>query len=64
MGFTSEKGAPGPGVSTFKREADGRILCTARDEFGPGDLYCSIWHLLDLLPKGVNDWEPKYSYKG
>lgn len=62
MGFTSEKGGPLPGVSTFKRESDGRILRTAHDSFGPGDLYCSIWHLLDLLPNGQNAWEPKYRY--
>lgn len=62
MGFTSQDGSAGPGVSAFKRTPDGQIFCTARDEFGPGDLYCSIWHLIDLLPNQVNGWEPKYTY--
>ena len=62
LGFTDEKGSPWPGVSTFVRAKDGTITRTCFDYFGPGDPYCSVWHLLDLMPKGVNDWEPKYNY--
>ncbi len=30
--------------------------------FGPGDLYCSLWHLFALLPDGPDGWQPKYDY--
>lgn len=62
LGFANEKGSPYPGVSTFKRNSDGSIVRTCFDYFGPGDQYCSVWHLMDLLPKGINEWEPKYKY--
>lgn len=62
LGFADEKGSPWPGVSTFKRDSSGDINRICFDYFGPGDPYCSVWHLLDLMPKGVNDWEPKYKY--
>jgi predicted dithiol-disulfide oxidoreductase (DUF899 family) len=61
MGF-EKNGKPQPGVSTFLRKPDGSVLRTASDFFGPGDDYCSVWHLFDLLPKGVNGWEPQYKY--
>ncbi len=51
-----------PGVSIFHRAADGTITHVSRDIFGPGDLYCSAWHLFDLLPGGSGDWEPKFTY--
>ncbi len=62
MGFEDDKGHPQPGVSMFQRKKDGTVLRTASDSFGPGDEYSAIWHLFDLLPKGVNDWEPEYKY--
>ena len=31
-------------------------------EFGPGDLYCSIWHILSLGGVGEDAWTPQYSY--
>lgn len=61
LGFETKDGRPQPGVSTFYREK-GKIYNIANDTFGPGDLYCSVWPLLDLLKKGVNGWSPKYSY--
>ncbi len=30
--------------------------------FGPGDLYCSMWHILSLGGLGEEDWTPQYSY--
>lgn len=62
LGFESKSGSPSPGVSTFYREK-GKIYNIANDTFGPGDMYCGVWPLLDLLKKGVNGWSPKYSYK-
>jgi predicted dithiol-disulfide oxidoreductase (DUF899 family) len=63
MGFEDDKGKPWPGVSTFEKGADGKIYRTGRTYFGPGDDFCSVWHLFDLLPKGVADWAPKYTYE-
>ncbi len=50
-----------PGISTFARR-DGKIVNTANDFFGPGDDYCGVWHILDLLDKGADGWTPKFSY--
>jgi predicted dithiol-disulfide oxidoreductase (DUF899 family) len=63
MGFESDKGSPWPGVSTFRKDKDGRIFRVASDFFGPGDDYCALWHLFELLPNGINDWQPKYKYR-
>ena len=30
--------------------------------FGPGDLYCSMWHVLGLAGLGAADWTPQYNY--
>jgi len=51
-----------PGVSTFRRNADGTIDRIAKDFFGPGDLYCGVWHLFDLLAVGVDGWEAQLEY--
>ncbi len=62
MGFAGPKGEPWPGVSTFKRTDDGKIWQVASASFGPWDDYCSLWPLMDLLPRGINSWEPRYKY--
>lgn len=51
-----------PGVSVFRKKADGRIVRVAKDSFGPGDLYCGVWHLFDLLPDGAAGWDPLFEY--
>ena len=51
-----------PGVSVFRKKADGRIVRVAKDLFGPGDLYCGVWHLFDLLPDGPAGWDPLFEY--
>jgi predicted dithiol-disulfide oxidoreductase (DUF899 family) len=53
------KGSPGPGVSTFVKKG-GKIFRVADTGFGPGDNFCAMWDLNDLLPK--NDWGPKFHY--
>ena len=50
-----------PGVSALILK-DGKIYRTAKDYFGPGDVYCAPWHLFNLLPKGDDGWQPKYAY--
>jgi predicted dithiol-disulfide oxidoreductase (DUF899 family) len=61
MGFRTERSWM-PGVSTFHREPDGRIVRVARAGFGPFDPFCSAWHLIGLTAGGVNEWEPQYEY--
>jgi predicted dithiol-disulfide oxidoreductase (DUF899 family) len=61
MGFEVD-GAPMPGVSAFQRTADGAILRTGFDSFGPDDDYSPPWRLFDLLASGRGEWEPRYRY--
>jgi predicted dithiol-disulfide oxidoreductase (DUF899 family) len=63
MGFAGPKGEPWPGVSTFLRTSDRKIWQITSAGFGPWDDYCALWPLIELLPKGTNDWEPKYKYR-
>lgn len=64
LGFERGAGDVLPGVSALRRRPDGSIERTSSASFGPGDLYCAIWHLFDLLEDGANGWEPKYVYPG
>jgi predicted dithiol-disulfide oxidoreductase (DUF899 family) len=61
MGYRSEKGGWLPGVSVFRREGD-HVVRVSDTRFGPGDSFCAMWHLLDLLPEGDAGWRPKYEY--
>lgn len=63
LGFESEDGDPYPGVSTLRRDADGAIWRVAYTHFGPGDDFCAVWHVFELMDKGVNGWSPKYAYQ-
>lgn len=51
-----------PGLVCYERREDGRIFRRSSTIFGPGDLYCSIWHLLSLAGIGESEWTPQYSY--
>jgi predicted dithiol-disulfide oxidoreductase (DUF899 family) len=65
MGFLGEhesyKG-PMPGVSSYRKDQQGRIFQVSRAHFDRFDEFCATWHFLDLLDGGANGWEPKYSY--
>jgi len=61
MGYQTEDGHNQPGVSTFVKDSDGKLYRVAHTEFGPGDDFCSVWHLFDLLPGNI-DWSPKFKY--
>ncbi len=61
MGYRSSNGGWLPGVSVFRREAD-RIVRVADTGFEPSDDFCTLWHLLDLLPEGVAGWHVKFAY--
>lgn len=51
-----------PAVSTFVKEPDGTIRRVAQATFGPGDPYCGVFHLFDLLADGAGEWGPRTSY--
>jgi len=66
MGFSLEKEGKRyaqPGYSTFHKNPDGTVVRTGYDEFGPGDMYSSVWHFFELLQDGDNGWEPQYRYE-
>jgi predicted dithiol-disulfide oxidoreductase (DUF899 family) len=60
MGFRTAKGWL-PGVSVFQRQG-GRVVKVSEASFSPGDDFCTLWHLFDLLPGGAGDWHPRYRY--
>ncbi len=62
LGFELEDGSFYPGVSTFIKDDKGVIRHVAKSYFGPGDDFCAVWYLFDLLAKEQNEWEPKFSY--
>ena len=62
MGFMRGEGEYWPGYSTFHRHDDGRITRVSSDFFGPGDDYCGVWPMFDLLRDGQNGWQPQYEY--
>jgi len=49
-----------PGVSGLHKDADGKITRISTVDAGPGDDFCAVWPLLDLLKDGAKGWEPKY----
>ncbi|GJM18732.1 MAG: hypothetical protein DHS20C14_09450 [Phycisphaeraceae bacterium] len=61
MGYMDDKGNPHPGISAFRKNADGSIVRTGTTPIGPGDDFCPTWPMFDLLG-GANGWEPKYDY--
>jgi predicted dithiol-disulfide oxidoreductase (DUF899 family) len=63
LGFQKENGGVIPGASGYSRGLDGGISRNSvAAEFGPGDNFCAVWHLFDLLKDGASGWEPKYHY--
>lgn len=62
MGFATADNKYKPGVSTFMKDEKGGIYRVASAIFGPGDDYCGVWHLFDLLPGGREEWKPKFNY--
>jgi hypothetical protein len=61
IGYRSKSGGWLPGISVLRREGE-RILRVSDASFEPGDDFCALWHILDLLPDGAGDWAPKFSY--
>ena len=50
-----------PGVVVYERSGD---VISRRNSavFGPGDLYCSLWHLLALAGLGEPEFTPQFNY--
>ncbi|MGV2941332.1 DUF899 family protein [Mesobacillus sp. LC4] len=61
LGFKNVEGF-WPGVSILLKEKDGNIKHYTKASFGPGDDYCSIWSLFELLPDGSKGWGPRQNY--
>ncbi len=67
MGYQPAPDQPLPGVSGFLKRPDGTIARTGTTSFGPGDDFCSIWPLFDLLATTSSTgskevWQPRYTY--
>jgi predicted dithiol-disulfide oxidoreductase (DUF899 family) len=52
LGYTDGKNNPWPGLSVLVRSKDGKITRVSHTGLGPGDNFCVVWDILDLLPKG------------
>lgn len=50
-----------PGIVCYERQGD-NIVRKASGLFGPGDQYCSIWHVLGLAGLDASSWTPQYNY--
>lgn len=61
LGYEPEPGKFWPGVSGLRLRG-GRIERTGCATFGPGDDFCSVWPMLELIDGGKGEWEPRYSY--
>jgi predicted dithiol-disulfide oxidoreductase (DUF899 family) len=61
MGYRSAEGGWLPGLSVFRRDGT-RILRVSDTGCSPGDDFCALWHILDLLPEGAGDWAPRFKY--
>jgi predicted dithiol-disulfide oxidoreductase (DUF899 family) len=61
MGYRSRAGGWLPGLSAFRRTRDGVVRVSTAGE-SPGDDFCAVWHLFDLLPDGAAGWQPKLRY--
>lgn len=61
MGYHGPMGY-GPGISAFRKSDDGTIVRTGTANFGPGDQFCAVWPIFELLGDKEGDWSPKYNY--
>ncbi|MEM8835733.1 MAG: DUF899 family protein [Planctomycetota bacterium] len=59
MGYKTRDGKQLPGVSAFYKNADGSVSRISHSPFGPGDDFCAVWPLFDLLKDRHAGWTPK-----
>jgi predicted dithiol-disulfide oxidoreductase (DUF899 family) len=62
MGYENERGNQMPGVSAFHKDESGQIFRSGSTWFGPGDDFCAVWPMLDLLKDGPKNWQPRFQY--
>jgi predicted dithiol-disulfide oxidoreductase (DUF899 family) len=62
LGFELEDGSYYPGISTFVKDEKGVIRHVAKAYLGPGDDFCSVWYMFDMLAVQNEEWEPKFTY--
>ncbi|MGJ8635277.1 MAG: DUF899 family protein [Phycisphaerales bacterium] len=60
MGYRTPDNKTMPGVSAFHKQADGTIVRTGKDMFGPGDDFCPVWPFFELINDGPADWQPRH----
>ncbi|MDQ2985257.1 MAG: DUF899 family protein [Armatimonadota bacterium] len=60
MGFLNDTDGYWPGVSALHKAEDGSITRKNYAIFGPGDDFCPVWPLLELLQDGQKGWEPPH----
>lgn len=60
LGFQLPDGSYYPGVSTLYKDETGKIFNVSKAFFGPGDDFCAVWYLFDLLPNPDPDWSPNW----
>ena len=59
LGFGDDAQHAQPGASILSKDAEGVITRINRVRFGPGDNYCIMWDLMDLLPEAEpGRWQP------
>ena len=59
MGMLDSDNDYHPGVSTFHKSQDGKVFRKNNTHFGPGDDFCPVWPLFELLAGGSDGWEPR-----
>jgi predicted dithiol-disulfide oxidoreductase (DUF899 family) len=62
LGFRDAENRHWPGISVLRRTEGGGIERAGRASFGPGDDFCSVFHILDLFGPGAPEWWPKLDY--
>ncbi|MGB1259154.1 MAG: DUF899 family protein [Akkermansiaceae bacterium] len=64
MGFYQSEGEMAgvwPGFSCFHKDGE-TITRTGSSYFDPGDEYCVLFPIMELLKDGQGDWQPEYTY--
>jgi predicted dithiol-disulfide oxidoreductase (DUF899 family) len=49
------------GIVYYEKKGD-KIFRKTSSKFGPGDQFCSMWHILSMAGFGEEEWTPQYNY--
>lgn len=61
MGYRGESGGWLPGVCVYQRDG-AQIVRVSEAGARPGDDFCPVWHMFDMLPEGADGWRPRFGY--